>query len=81
MEVKLISDERLSTLKEGLEGVTPGPWGWDGSEVGVTKKDASHIANCDPDTIRSLIHRLELAETTVDMLEEELQDLAEHCSI
>ena len=72
-----ISDERLAAVEAGLEGVTPGPWGWDGSEVGVTKKDASHIANCDPDTIASLIARLEAAEADVDQLRVSLEHAVE----
>lgn len=64
-----ISDERLAALKAGLEGVTRGPWIWDGHDnITVPKKDAAHIANCDPDTIASLIARLEAAEANVDQL-------------
>lgn len=98
---KHISDERLAELKAGLEGVTPGPWGFNSARFKkdgeydcavtarfdgkrqciaeafgrITEKDtqnatalAAHIANCDPDTIASLIARLEAAEANVDQL-------------
>lgn len=98
-----ISDERLAALKAGLEGVTPGPWGF---KSAIFEKDgeydcavtahldgkrqciaeafgritqeatqnatalAAHIANCDPDTIASLIARLEAAEAECELLKD-----------
>jgi hypothetical protein len=65
-----ISQADLDALERGLEGVTPGPWGVTPNErsrvrrekgalrsVAYTNRDedATHIARCDPDTIRELI--------------------------
>ena len=65
-----LTDEQIAQLRDGTEGVTPGAWclsktsRWprviailpERVDVAATTNDydASHIARCDPDTIRSL---------------------------
>ena len=58
--------EQITTMLDGLDGATPGPWTHFysftrdvGSIAGVATeisnaKDCAHIARCDPDTIRAL---------------------------
>lgn len=46
----------------GYRGRTICLFSWQKWEEGKTVRDVTHIANCDPDTIASLIARLEAAE-------------------
>jgi len=62
-----LTNEQLLALRDGCEGVTEGAWRATGGEVQCdgpsdcdgwvatsSSLDASHIARCDPDTLRSL---------------------------
>ena len=98
-----LSDADLERLREGCEGVTPGPWErhgnslmvngavdtWSGPVLGTIyqaeetiqadaegrtwqcwgdqSRNAAHIANCDPQTIASLVTELLAAREALDM--------------
>lgn len=72
----LATDAELAELRDGLEGVTPGPWANNASGHVYSKPlmktimkpwnangdDPIHIARCSPDRIRALLARLDAAE-------------------